>query len=203
MSSWVAGSTGSDEEIRRHFRRVAAAVLHELRQWDADDVVLAGSADDVAALEACLDQSVTERVVRTIRLPVTTPAKDVELATLEITRDLESRREHGLVEELYEGASRGRKAVLGLGSVMAALAQRRVGTLVIARGFAAVGARCPACGHVGVATCHCPECGTPSVQADDIADVAIEEALDQGATVELCNPDDLARVGGIGALERF
>jgi len=192
-----------DEEVRRHFRRVAAAVLDEVRGWDAHGVILAGSGDDIAALRACLDRAVTERVIGSLALPVGTSARHVELAAMEITRDLEARRELSLVEELHDRAPAGRKAVLGLPAVMAALAQSRVATLVVARGFEAVGARCPACGHVGVAACQCPECGTPSIEADDIVEVAISEALAQDATVEVCSGTDLAEFGGIGALERF
>jgi len=192
-----------DEEVRRHFRRVAAAVLEEMRGWDADCVILAGSADDTAALRSCLDHAVTERVIGNLSLPISTPASRVGVAALDITRDWEERRELRLVEELHERAPAGRKAVLGLPAVMAALAQGRVRTLVVARGFDRVGARCPACGHVGVAACQCPECGTPSIEADDIVEVAISQALAQDATVEFCDGTDLGAFGGIGALERY
>ena len=85
---------------------------------------------------------------------------------------------------------------------MVALGERRVETLVITRGFEAIGARCPSCGHLGIAACHCPECGTPSVEVDDLVDVAVNRALAQSATVEFCDVD-LDLPGGIGALERF
>ena len=192
-----------DEQARHHFRRVAAAVLEEVRGWDADSVILAGSADDVAALRSCLDHTVGERVIGTLSLPMRTPASQVGVAALDVTRDLEERRELRLVDELLERESAGRKGVLGLPAVMAALAQGRVGTLVVARGFDTVGARCPACGHVGVAACQCPECGTPSIEADDVVEVAIRQALAQDATVEFCDGGDLGALGGIGALERF
>lgn len=192
-----------EEAARRHFRRASALLVTEVRAWQPEAVVLSGSADDMAALRACLDREVSGRVIGTMSLPVTATAHDIEVAALDITRDVEAGHERALVDELLERAPVRRKAALGLPAVMSALGERRVGTLVVARGFAPAGARCPACGHVGPAACQCPECGTPSVQADDVIEVAIGQALAQGATVEVCESADLADFGGIGALERF
>ncbi len=192
-----------DEQARRHFRRVAAAIHEEVRHWQPNGVLLAAAPGDVSALRAHLDRAVAGLVIGSIPLAITASRVDVGVAALEIARDVEERREHDLVDALHHDAPNGGKAALGLAAVMAALAQGRVATLVVARDFEAVGARCPACGHVGVATCQCPECGTPSVEADDIVEVAIREALAQNAAVEFCTGTDLASLGGIGAVERF
>jgi hypothetical protein len=192
-----------EEAARRHFRRVASRVFDEFQSWHPDQVILGGPVEDIAGLEACVDNAVADVVVGTVSLSIRAPAGEIAAAVLATSRDLERRREEALVEELHERASQGRKAVLGLPAVMAALGERRVGTLVVARGFHAVGAGCPACGHIGVAACQCPECGTPSTEVDDIVEVAINRALAQDATVEFCEETDLDRFGGVGALERF
>lgn len=192
-----------EEAARRHFRRVASAVSNEFRAWHPDQVILGGPAADVAGLEACIDNAVADLVVGTVTLPIRASAGEIAATVLVTIGTLERRREEALVEELHERAPQGRKAVLGLPAVMAALAKRRVGTLVVARGFHAVGAGCPACGHIGVAACQCPECGTPSTEVDDIVEVAISQALAQDATVEFCEGTDLDLFGGVGALERF
>jgi peptide chain release factor subunit 1 len=192
-----------EEEARRHFRRVAAAALEQVRRRRAEHVVLGGPGDDVARLEGCLDRAVAERVAGTTTVPVTAGPAEIGAAVADTARELERRREEALVEELHERAPRHERAVMGLPAVMAALAEHRVGTLVVARDFRAAGARCPACGHVGVACCQCPECGTPSTEVDDIVDVAISQALAQDADVEFCEGTDLDFFGGIGALERF
>jgi len=192
-----------EEEARRHFRRVAALVLEEVRHWHPDHVILGGPGDDVAGLNACLDDAVTARVVGTVTLPIGNSTAQIAASIVDTIRDVERRREEALVQELHDRAPQQRKAVLGLPAVMAALAERRVRTLVVARDFHAVGARCPACGHLGVAACQCPECGTPSTEVDDIVEVAITQALAQDAGVEFCEGTDLDVSGGIGALERF
>jgi peptide subunit release factor 1 (eRF1) len=191
-----------EEAARRHFRRVAAAVLGEVRHWQATAVVLSGSDDDLAALRAYLDPAVAERVTATAALPVTAVLEEVEVVVLGTARDRARAREQQLVAQLQEAAGRG-GAALGLAAVLSALAERRVATLVVARGFEATGARCPVCEHVYAAACQCPKCGTPSVQADDIVEVAIDRALAEGATVGFCDRSRAGAFGGIAALTRF
>lgn len=192
-----------EEAARRHFRRVATAAVRDVRAWKPHHLILSGPVDDVAGLQACLQRPAADRVAATVSLPLTASPTEIAAAIADITADIERHREEDLVEQLHARAPRHDRAVLGLPGVMTALSERRVGTLVVARGFQAVGARCPACGHVGVATCQCPECGTPSTEVDDIVDVAIDRALAQDATVEFCEHTDLDFFGGIGALERF
>ena len=191
-----------DEQKRRHFRRVASAVSDEVRRWHPHHVIVGGPPDDVAGLQAHLDPAVRALVVGTIAVPAAASAPQITAAIVDVIRDCERRREEALVDELHQRTGQGQRAVFGLHPVMAALAQRRVSQLLITRGFHAVGAGCPVCGHVGIDACQCPECGTPSIEVDDLVDVAIDRALAQRATVELCDAD-LDIPGGIGALERF
>jgi peptide chain release factor subunit 1 len=191
-----------EEATRRHARRVAMQALEEVRVRRPDYVVLGGPPDDVAALRAVLDQAVITRLVGTLSLSVGASLGDIRAAALGIIGGVEQRREDELVGRLHERAPVGAHAALGLPAVMAALAGRRVETLVVARGFRARGARCPACGHVGVGACQCPECGTPSVEVDDIVEVAINQSLAQDASVEFCGGTDLDAFGGVGAFER-
>jgi peptide subunit release factor 1 (eRF1) len=97
----------------------------------------------------------------------------------------------------------GSRGVVGLEATLAALADKRVGTLVVSEGFAAPGARCPACGHTGIAVRQCPSCGTPTAAIDDVVDVLVGQALAQGATVEFARGTELDRYGRIGALTRY
>jgi len=192
-----------EEAARRHFRRTAATALEEVRAWRPDQLILGGPADDVAGLAACLDRAVSDLLIGTVALPIHSSTGAVAGAVIEIIRDLELRRERGLVEALRERAAQGRQAAIGLPAVMTAVSRRRVDTLIVARGFHVVGARCPACGHVGVAACQCPECGTPSLEVDDVVEFAINEALAQHAEVVFCDGTDLEFSGGVGALKRF
>jgi hypothetical protein len=191
-----------EEAARRHFRRVSAAVLEQVRRWGATAVVLSGPDDDTAALRGCLDDAVTARLAAIVGLPVKASTKEIEAVATRVMRERARDREAALVAQLEEAAPNGR-VVTGVAAVMSALAERRVATVLVGRGFEAIGARCPACGHVCAAACQCPECGTPSIQADDVVEVAIDRALAEGATVRFCDASFAAALGGIAALTRF
>ena len=94
-------------------------------------------------------------------------------------------------------------AVTGLDASLDALAGRKVATLLVSQGFAARGGRCPACGHIGVDVRRCPACGATNTEIDDVVEVAIEEAIAQGAEVEFCRGTELDRFGSIAVVERW
>ncbi|HVM65215.1 MAG TPA: hypothetical protein VMU14_10165 [Acidimicrobiales bacterium] len=191
-----------EEARRRHFRRVAAAVRTEAGSRGATRIVLGGSDDDVAALRHHLAPDVLALVAATVTLPISAEDDAVDAAAASAVEAGGRAREAALLARLDDARRRGRAAV-GVAAVMAALADRRVATLVVARGLATKGARCPACGHVGAPACHCPACGTPSVEADDVADVAIDEALAEGADVAFCGAAGAVAFGGIAAVTRY
>ena len=66
-----------------------------------------------------------------------------------------------------------------------------------------MGARCPACGYLAASARPCPRCGAGTVPVDDIVDAAVETALAQHASVELCSDPGLHDLGDVAALERF
>jgi len=192
-----------EEAARQHVRRVAGAVAEELQHWPADRVILGGPVDSVAELRSTLAADVARRVVGTVTVSMSASKADVGREALDVLREVDRLEEAGVVEELRQRAAGGRGGVTGLPATLDALAARRVGTLLISRGFEAPGARCPACGHVGVATRQCPLCGTTADDLDDVVEVAVEEAFAQHATIRFCDGDELAAFGRIGAIERF
>ena len=79
-------------------------------------------------------------------------------------------------------------------------------TLLLDEQFSAIGAQCPECGWLGPEGEHrCPVDGTALVFLEDLAEAAIELALQQSAEVLALRfePDALAGDGGIAALLRF
>ena len=105
--------------------------------------------------------------------------------------------------ERVQGGSR---AVSGLEPVLAALNERRVETLVLHRTFSTPGTLCPRCGWLGpegVETC--PADGAALAACEDLADAAIELAIQQSADVLPLSHDEdaLEERGGVAALLRF
>ncbi len=123
---------------------------------------------------------------------------------LKIEEIVEREEEKRLVQELREKLEEGRGAVSGLRETLNALMHNQVQTLVVEAGFEAEGVRCPECGFLGIKEEVCPVCGAGTVKVVDIVDDAIEEAIEQGVSVEhVIERSLLNDIGHIGALLRF
>ena len=192
-----------EEATRVHLRRAAAEVDDALRRWPVRQLVVGGPDDAVAELERSLHPTTRALVVGRIGMRVAAPAEQIASAARTVAEEAERRREVDLVEQARQGAAGEHGAVAGLEATLGALADRRVATLLVSDGFAAPGASCLACGHVGPDLRQCPRCGATNVELDDVVEVAIERAVAQGANVEFCLGTELSRLGSIAAIERY
>jgi peptide subunit release factor 1 (eRF1) len=129
--------------------------------------------------------------------------EEIAPAAHAVAERAERDREAALVDDLLQRIGGAHGAVVGLEATLAVLADQRVGVLLVADDFFTPGARCPACGHTGSNVRHCPVCGSTNVEIDDIIEVAIEQAVAQGAAVEFCRDTELEGLGGIAAIERY
>ncbi len=192
-----------EEAALVHARRAAAEVDSALRRWPVRQLVVGGTDETVAELERLLDPASRQIVVGRVGVRVAAPAEEIASAARAVADDAERRREIDLVEHARQGAAGEYGAVVGLEATLGVLGERRVATLLVSEGFAAPGASCPACGHVGPDLRQCPECGTTNVELDDVVEVAIERAVAQDAEVEFCRGTELDRFGSIAAIERY
>jgi peptide subunit release factor 1 (eRF1) len=89
--------------------------------------------------------------------------------------------------------------------VLEALNERRVGTLLLAHGFAAPGFICPSCGRLAADARACPLEGASPEARKDVVEDAIERAQMEGADVVIVRhlQERFAKHGSIGALLRF
>jgi hypothetical protein len=98
----------------------------------------------------------------------------------------------------------GGRGIAGLAPTLDALNERRVERLVVSKGYAAEGWRCPDTGALALVGPNHAATGTPMERVDDVVEDAIEEALTQGVPVRLCISNaDLDVLGQIGALLRY
>ena len=193
----------AEEAARIHFRHSAEHLERALRKWPAAGLIVAGPDEAVAGLQAYLPRSITDKIVGRARLAVTAPPHEIAEVALEIQDTVDRRRQAEAVEQLRQQAASGRGGVVGLEATLAALARQRVATLFVSEGFTATGAGCPSCGHLGVGVRQCPQCGTTNEEIEDVVEVALDEAIAQGATIEFCRDSELDRFGRIGAVERY
>ena len=91
----------------------------------------------------------------------------------------------------------------GLGSVLSALNERRVATLLVSNGFEESGWLCP-CGALALRGPKCPVDGQEMERVDDVVSDAVDAALLEGAHIVTCEGNaDLDVHGRIGALLRY
>ena len=182
----------SEEAVRVHLRRSAERVARALADWPTGWLIVGGPDEAVAGLEGYLSVSARQRLAGRVSVRVAAPVAEVVDTALEVEESLERRHQTDTVEELEQRTASGRGGVIGLEATLAALEQRRVGTLVVAEGFAGPGGRCPSCGYLGADVCRCPRCGTANGELDDVVEVAVGEAAAQNATIVVSPPGALA-----------
>jgi peptide chain release factor subunit 1 len=193
----------TDEKARAHYRRAAGVVDSRVRRLSGERLIIGGTDDAIAAFERELNDTSRARIVGRVAVSVTAPLAAVVDAVLEVEERAERAHEAALVAELRERAGAHHAAVIGLEPTLAALTQRRVWRLLVCEGFSVPGVQCRACGWTGARASNCPVCGIGTTAVDDVIELAVEEALAQGAHVEFCRGSELDHFGSVGAIERY
>jgi peptide subunit release factor 1 (eRF1) len=208
VSPTVGGSavTGAQtEEVRRHMRQIAGALLDLWHRRPFDRLFLGGPKEILSALRTELPAPLHGRLAGELRLAMEADEPALLRATRAAAEEVERRDEVTLIRHLLEAAATPR-AVLGPEATLAALSDQRVHQLVIADTFAESGRECPNCGRLAAGQGPCPTCGAKMSPLADVRERAIEHALAQGATLELVSGDAAAQLlahGGLGAWTRY
>ena len=93
---------------------------------------------------------------------------------------------------------------MGLGPVLGALVERRVGALLYDTGLQAGGVVCPRCRWMGTEGERCPVDGGDLRMRDSVVEDAVQAAVAQSADVlALHDRNELGPLGGIAAMLRF
>jgi peptide chain release factor subunit 1 len=192
------------EEKHRHYARIAER-LAELTRGDTKlrGIVIAGVGNDVGALEPHLHPYVAKLVLGTAKLnPKTATPATVMQAVLDVRHQAERQWERQHVAALQEARGTG-WAVEGIEPVLTALSYGQVRTLLVDPAAEQGGARCSATGRLTTAEGGCQEEGD-ALPVLDVIDDAIEDALRQGALVDVVEDESLrTQVPGLAALLRF
>ncbi len=193
-----------DAMASAHVRR-AAGLAFAVHQEKAFDHLVLGVPDDLAKeVEGSLHAYLRERLVGRINVTPQASIDAIQKAVVDCEEQTERTREAALVRKLLDTVGSGGRAVTGLGPVLAALNERRVEHLIVSHEYEAEGWRCEGTGflHDVRPSRGDGEPGLRSVQ--DVVEEAIDDALGQGAKVEICVGNaDLDVHGRIGALLRY
>lgn len=191
-----------DAMASQHVRN-AAALAFRVFQDHGFEHLSVGAPDDMAGeVEAALHPYLAERLCA--RVPVTPQASmdAIGKAAQALEEATERDRETAMVARLLDAHGAGGKAVLGLADTLAALAERRVEHLVVSDDFAQEGWRCEQSGALLAVRPHREDSSLRPVE--DVVEEAIDDALSQGAKVEMVVGNaDLDVHGRIGALLRY
>jgi peptide subunit release factor 1 (eRF1) len=194
---------GIEKEKDDHLKHTADVLLRHFKRQPFQRLVVGGPREVTADFESKLHGYLAERLAGRVSVDVENSSPEKVLAAVQPCFDeLEERREREALERVEQGV----RAVAGLDDTLRVLNERRVEILLLDQGFSTPGTLCPQCGWLGADGVEtCPVTGTPLVRCDELADVAIELAIQQAAELLPLRhrQDALEERGGIGALTRF
>jgi peptide subunit release factor 1 (eRF1) len=195
---------GIEKEKDDHLKHTVEALMKHFKRRPFERLIVGGPREVVADFESKLHGYLAERLAGRIDVDVehSTPEEVLE-AVQPRFEELEEEREAEALERLGEAG----RAAIGLETVLRALNERRVDTLVADERYSAEGTCCPSCGWLGPAgERSCPVDETELEALDDLTEAAVELTIQQSAEILAVRrrTDELAeRAGGIAALLRF
>jgi hypothetical protein len=195
------------EEEERHLRDVADRLEHRWLSERFDLLAVGGEGEVVPRLERLLAQDLRQRLVdRRVAADINS-ASDAQIrdAVSGVVEEVEREHERSALDRLEAGLGARVRAAGGLEATLEALNERRVEVLLLQRGLARRGGRCPSDGLLTVATSGpCPADGAELEAVEDLGEAAIEAALLQDAEVIIVERyPDLGPHQGMAALLRF
>jgi peptide subunit release factor 1 (eRF1) len=206
MKSQTTFHRKSDEREVKYLKTVIAAAEAIIGNRSIRRVVLAGNNVASKELYSLLPKDVRTRVTSFVVLPVDAPLARIAEVVAGAEFQAEREQETAKVASLLERSGGNRKAVVGVDAAMEALTQGSVHELIYAQGLSLSGGRCEACGAFSANRTACPQCQAVLKPVADAIDLAIDRALDIGATIEQVRgkaAEALLPAGGIGAFLRF
>ena len=192
-----------DNQRQQHVKDAVAALERIVREDEIGHIVLAGDEVIVPLIRDELPPHLTEKVVDTLRLDITTPDHEVLQETLRAMSAEDAREDADRVRRAIEGYRAGGLGVAGLAPTLAALIRGQVGELLVSTDLETrYGEPVPR--------------GSPQIPSElatqlpeeaetvDLADELVSRARSTGATVSFIeNTSLLAEVDGVAGLLRF
>jgi peptide chain release factor subunit 1 len=193
-----------DEHRKGHLKHAAEVLFRFFKRRSFDHLILGGPEEIVAEFEHELHDYLRQRILTRVPRPVGASTDEVLGRALEAEEDLDRRRVREAIAQIRAEQAAGRRAVAGLEKTLAALAENRVATLVVAIDLQAAGRECSSCGRLAVSGKRCTTCGSSTRANPDVVEAAVAQALRQGSRVETVIEDGaFDTLGGVGALLRF
>ena len=193
-----------DKLVQEHLKGVAEELDRSRKRMRSPKVVLVCSEDMRSEIEGALSNEAREAVVGWAQAEAHAgPAQLLEAVTPVLER-AQAGDEQETIERWREEAGRGGRATSGWADTLEAASDGRVEILLFQEGAEQAAFRCPACGRAALDGGSCPLDGTRLEQHEAGLDLAVHQTLAHGGAVwAIRHHDDLAPVGGVGALLRY
>lgn len=193
-----------EELALQHLRHTAAVAFSLWQQRQFPHLLLAGPDAATAELERLIHPYLRERLCGRAHLAVTADAETIRQVAEAAEAEVERAREAALVERLRQAVATRNRGVGGLAPTLAALNDRRAERLLVSKGYADEGWRCPSTGGLFAKGPKSPVTGERMQRVGDVVEDAIEVALTQDIPVTICLGNaDLDVLGRVGALLRY
>jgi peptide chain release factor subunit 1 len=193
-----------DELARDHLKDVGEELERKLRRLRFPSVVVVCPEEMKSEFAEVLSSDARSAIVGWTTAAAHAGPDELYGAALPVLEGWRERREAETVERWKEAAGRNGRAASGWEATLEAASDARVECLLFEEGAEHSAYACPACGRVSLAGGRCPLDGTEMEQRDEGLDLAVHQVLVHGGQVlALRHRQDLAPVGGIGALLRF
>lgn len=194
-----------ENEMHQHFKHVSERLFDYYKESRFSWLIIGGIDQVITDFSNHLHTYLKERCLGSIPVEINLikPDELVEKA-LDLLELTERRNEKRLIDEFEQKLVSG-LAVNGLEATLKALMMGQVRVLIVSEGFTHSGFICPESRVLVLEKKGglCPE-GKEPLPVVDVVDEAIEEALGQGAEVEVVLDEEARRkVNGIGAILRF
>ena len=194
----------TEEIVERHWRRVADTLDTHVRQAEGAWVVLVGVEDMRSEFDDVLSNEVKTRLIGWATAEAHAHAAELLEAVQPVLDEWYGRRESELLDRWREAAGRNGHATAGWEQTLEAASDGRVELLLVQDGADRPAYQCPLCGRAQANDGNCPLDGTPLERRESGLDVALHKTFAYGGSVHVVRDrQDLAPVGGIGALLRF
>jgi peptide chain release factor subunit 1 len=193
-----------DALAAQHVRHAAEVAWRVYGEQEFQHLAIGAPDETAGQLTDALHPYLRERLCERISVDVNASLAEIRDAVLQVESRVERAHEQAMVADLREAVARDQRGVAGLDDVLRALGERRVRVLIVSQGFSQPGWRCAGCHLLVRVGRRCPTCGEPMESLDDVVEEAVDEALAQSCTVEICVDNaDLDVLGRVGALLRY
>lgn len=179
-----------DAHLHSHLVRAAKQLQVEAKRRSFDRLIVGGPDEARAAFLSVLPRGLRTRVAGTFAAEEFLSDEQIVERVEEVEAAAESEAERRIVSDVLDAARSGALGTVGWDDTLQALGEGRVHKLVVATQRNINGSACPTGDFAAIETLgECPVCGQTLEPVADLAEWAIERALQTGALIETVHQD--------------